>query len=104
MKFILDEDDNEFIESVNKDLEEGNTPPIPINQIGGKYYIEFKCLDIAKANNFVLNIASSNDDIQKEIEEKCGISVNFFSYSNPDRKIDSIKEILKRVLYELENM
>lgn len=106
MKFILDENDNEYIERLNKDLQEGNNPPICIYQIGGRYYIEFECLDIAKANNFALNLLMYGRDInvQKEIEEKLGVSIKCIAYSNPDRKIDSLKEILKQALYDLDNL
>lgn len=103
MKFILEEHDLRNIDNINKDIQDGQDPPLFVSYTPGKrYYLEFETTDIAKANTFVVNMMNSNN--AKYIEEILGINIKCIAYSGPDRKIDSIKEFLRNALNELERM
>ena len=103
MKFILEEHDQRNIDNINKDIQDGQDPPLFVSGAPGKrYYLEFETTDIAKANIFVVNMMNSNN--AEYIEETLGINIKCIAYSGPDRKIDSIKEFLRNALNELERM
>ena len=102
MKFVLEERDTNYIDKINKDIQYGECPPLFVNQIGKRYYIEFECTDIAKANNFVFDMMNSRNE--EQLEEVLGIRVNCINYCNGDTKLNELKETLKDFLYKLENM
>lgn len=105
MKFILEERDKILIDNINKDLEENKDIPLFVNKKGGKYYLEFECDDIAKANAFVMYMMAPNEEIHENIRENFGIDITAFSYSNPkDREIENLKNMLRETLDKLEKL
>lgn len=104
MRFELSEKDKRFIEGVNKDLSEGENIPLFINEVGRRYYINFECLDVAKANLFALILLSSNPETEKNVEEVLGIRVNSLNYFDGDTRIGELKNYLREFLEKLEGM
>ena len=100
MKFVLEEKDESFIEKLIRDLSEGEDIPLFVNGDVKTYSLEFGCTDIAKANMFVFNMMSRNNE---EIEDTLGIRVKSLNYHG-DRKVNELKEMLKSFLEQLENM
>lgn len=100
MKIELEGNELDYIDKINKDLSTGNCPPLFVNQIGKEYYINFTCLDLAKANNFIMELlrpANIYDNIT-------GIHVNSINYCHGDNKITELKSYLKSFLDQLENI
>lgn len=97
MKIVLEESDLKYVDRVNEDLFDGKCPPLIVNEVGKEYYINFTCLDIAKANNFILELLQPHD-IK---ESTTGIHVNSINYCNGDNKINELKEYLKSFLDQL---
>ena len=104
MKIVLEEDDLKYIDKVNLDLAEGNCPPLFVNLINHYYYINFTCTDIAKANNFIMELLSPIRETQTNIEETCGIRVNSINYCHGDTKITELKNYLRDIISELDRM
>lgn len=103
MKIELDENDIKYINRVNQDLADGECPPL-FCEIGKDYYINFTCLDRAKANNFILSLCAPNPDITKEVEEKFGVRFNSINYCKGDNKITELKGLLQSFLNALDNI
>lgn len=106
MKIILEKGEKNLIDNINKDLEDNKEIPfLFINKKGSKYYLEFECDDIAKANTFVMYMMSPNKEMQENIRENFGINITAFSYCSPkEREIENLKNILRETLEKLENM
>lgn len=102
MKIELEENDINYINRVNEDLAAGECSPLFVNEVGKDYYINFTCLDRAKANSFILSLCSQS--MNKEMEEKCGIYINSINYCHGDNKISELKDRLRSFLNELENI
>lgn len=102
MKIELDKKDINFINRINEDLSNGENVPIYINNIGKDYYLNFKCLDIAKANAFIMYFMHPNNT--KEIEEKFGIQINSINYCDGDNKLSELKSYLREFLNKLDNI
>lgn len=103
MKFILEEKDLKNIDNINKDLQDGiNIPLFVTGDPGRKYNIEFQVSDVAKANTFVANMMLHHN--ADYIRETLGIEIKCIDYSGADRKIDSLKRVLRNALNELEQM
>lgn len=100
MKFVLEEGDERFINNINRAIEEGEEKPPLFVRKDTRYYIEFECTDIAKANAFVYNLISNGDSLKEEL----GIDVKCIAYSHPDRKISKIKKLLENVIKQLDNL
>ena len=107
MKFVLEERDEKFINGLNKDIAENknNTPfvPLSVDDMDKRYYIEFKCSDIAKANNFILTLLNHNEEFQQHIKDTLGIDVLALNYRGLG-DISDIKEDLIKVVNKLERM
>jgi len=105
MKFVLDESDQKCIDNINKDLEErGLDVPLFIHRVGQQYYINFTCLDIAKANNFIYELCTHDPKKRKEIEDIAGISINSINFCHGDNKIYELKEYLEDFLKKLDTI
>ena len=104
MKIEFDEKDLSFIEKINEDLKDRERIPLFIGEVGKRYYIEFTCEDIAKANAFSMMFMNPNTEKVQELKEKFGITVNCISYCSGDSKIGEFKHYLQRMLQELEQM
>lgn len=104
MQIILEEQDMQFIEKINKDLEEATYPGLFINQ-KKNYSISFDVVDIAKANNFIYEIVMNplSKHVQ-EIENKLGVRFTSVNYSNGDAKLNELKQHLKDFLIKLEEI
>lgn len=101
MKIILNEEDQSYIDKVNQDLSNNEDCPLFINEQNKTYTLEFECVDIAKANNFILYMLSSNIKNVKEIEDVLGINVKAINYDKGSQQIITLKEILKNALDQL---
>lgn len=102
MKIELEQKDLDYIDYVNEDLAKGENVPLFIRQKDNKYIIEFTCRDVAKANLFACYMMSPDFEIQKEILNKFGISVDCISYSGVGQEVSKLKEILSNFLNQLE--
>lgn len=104
MKIEFEEKDIKRIDGINEDIANNQSPILFVNEVGKNYYINFECVDIAKANNFIWMLMTENKDIKKEIEDKFGIKINSINYCEGDNKLHTLKAYLKRFLDELEFM
>lgn len=104
MKIELDENDLSYIKKINKDLEDGEQIPLFISEKGRRYFIEFTCEDIAKANSFVMMLMNPNAEKIQELKDKFGIRIECISYHARDAKREELKRYLREVLQELERM
>ena len=104
MKFILEETNKRLIDNINEDIKSGEMPPLFVSEFDRKYCLEFKIIDIAKANSFIMDMMTHNPDIRKEIEDKLGIEVTAVKYDNGNAQVDNLKSLLREVLERLENM
>lgn len=106
MKFVLEEHDQRTIDNINKDIREKDENRLLfIDHIGSKYYIEFECVDVAKANVFAYTMMNPSIEKHKEIKETLGIDITAISYTSPrDREIENLKHDLKELLFKLEQM
>jgi hypothetical protein len=102
MKIEMEENDINYIERVNTDLANGESIPLFINKKDGEYYIKFVCDDVAKANNFVMDLIMKCDN--KENEDKFGVHFLSLNYCHGDDKIASLKSRLQSFINELDNM
>lgn len=100
MKFVLEEGDERFINNINRAIEEGEMPPLFVPRKDTRYYIEFECIDIAKANVFTYALMHND----KSLKEQLGIDVRCIAYSGPDRKIDKLKKLLEDVIKQLDDL
>lgn len=102
MKIILEEKDKNYAERVNTAFNEGNKEFMtPIYSKDKKYYIEFTCTDIGKANAFIMAFLF-NDDNSKELEEEIGINVTALNYKLLTK--DSVNEILQDTIRKIEEL
>lgn len=104
MKIEFDENDLSYIEKINEGLKAGEQIPLFIGEKGKRYYIEFICEDIAKANAFAMMFMNPNNEKILELRDKLGITVNCISYCSGDSKREELKNYLQRMLQELEQM
>ena len=104
MKIEFDENDLSYIEKINEDLKTGEQIPLFVGTVGKRYFLEFTCEDIAKANAFAMMFMNPNAEKLKELKEKLGITVNCISYYSGDTKREELKHYLQRMLQELEQM
>lgn len=105
MQIILEEQDIQFIEKINKDLEEATEATWPALFINQKknYSISFDVVDIAKANNFIYEIVMNPLSKRfQEIENKLGVRFTSVNYSEGDAKLNELKQHLKDFLIKLE--
>lgn len=105
MKIIFDEKDKSFAERINTALEEDNDEifPLLLSRKGTKYYLEFECTDIGKANAFAWNFMRSNCKDVLELEEEIGIKVTAINYSIGS-KIDETRNILQEAIDKINNL
>lgn len=104
MKIEFDENDLNYIEKINEDLKAGEKIPLFVGTVGKRYFIEFTCEDIAKANAFAMMFMNPNIEKVKELKDKLGITVNCINYCSSDSKREELKRYLEKILYELEQM
>ena len=106
MKIILEEKDLRFVENINKDIEEVglNNIPLYVNECDRNYYINFSCIDIAKANRFVLMLMTSDQETREMIEDTFGIRVNSLNYCHGDNRVAELKEYLQEFINRLDQM
>lgn len=104
MKIEFDESDLSYIEKINEDLKAGEQIPLFIGTVGNRYFIEFTCEDIAKANAFAMMFMNPNAEKVQELKDKLGITVNCISYCSGDSKREELKRYLQGMLRDLEQM
>lgn len=104
MKFEFDESDLKRIKNINDDLKEGKEPMLLVYNEGKDYFINFSCVDVAKANNFIGMLLCPNKEIQNDIEEKFGIRINSLNFCEGDTKISTLKEYLKKFIEDLDTI
>lgn len=102
MKVLLEEKDKKYSKAINDALNNGEDIPIPITKKDKKYYLEFICDDIGKANAFAMYFIHNNADIE-EISNILGIS-NVTLKSNINSNADDIKKILSVVYNEIDDV
>ena len=104
MDIIMSDKDKIFIDNVNEDLKENKNECILIaNEIGKDYSLNFKVLDIAKANAFLYSIVLQQDTEKlKEIRDTIGIEFTSISYGY--REKERIKSILKDAIREIDRI
>lgn len=104
MKIVLDEKDNKYIERINYDIENGEEPILFCSE-KRNYSVSFDVIDIAKANNFILEIVMNpNHEHAKEIEEKIGIRFTSINYSAGDSKLDELKHYLAEFMERINRI
>lgn len=106
MKFILEKGDENIINGINKDINDGidlDTLPLYLSRTDKKYYIEFKCADIAKANAFICLLMNPKPEIQQYVKDSLGIDVLALNFRGLGDLTD-IKEDLRKLLDKLEDM
>lgn len=104
MKIELDEKDLKYIQNINEGLSNGENLPVFIPEKGKRYFIEFTCEDVAKANAFAMMFMNPNPEKVTELREIFGITVNCISYCNGDSKLSELKQYLQSFLQSLENI
>lgn len=104
MKFVIEENDKNYIDKVNQDLAENQDIPLFINNVGKSYTLEFESVDIAKANAFVLNMMSSDKEKVKEVEDLLGIKIKAISYDKGSSSLNTLKNYLRNFLDQLESV
>ena len=112
MKFELEQRDENFIDVVTKRLQDENESvnvkrALLLKHPDRKYNLVFSIKDLAKANNFIMDIFGPReeaDEIQKEFEEATGIMIESVGCSEADAKVENLKSYLNQVLNELENL
>lgn len=104
MKIEFDKNDLSYIEKINKDLEAGEQIPLFIGEEGKRYFIEFTCEDIAKANAFAMMFMNPNTEKVQELKDKFGIKVECINYCTGDTKKEELKRYLQRMLQEMDGM
>lgn len=100
MKLEFDEHDYNYINGINEDLANGKNIPLFVNQVGNKYYLEFTCVDIAKANAFVSEFMRRGNNHDEEF----GIQITALSYCPRHEKIKELKETLLSFIEKLDYM
>lgn len=101
MKFIAEEKDKKYTKAINTAFENNESVPVFLSEKNKKYYLEFTCTDLGKANAFIMNLMSPN--YSDNIKEKLGIEVLNVTYSL-DPKIDRAKAILENALREINEL
>jgi len=104
MKIELDERDLKYINNVNEDLENGEEPILFVNTLTNDYYINFRCVDLAKANNFIGMLLCPRDNMKNLVEENFGIKVNSLNFCEGDHKLSTLKSYLKEFMEKLDNI
>ena len=103
MRIELEDNDKEYIERLRDDIEAGEAMPGIFNK--GKYSISFDIIDEAKANCFLYNmIFQTMYDKRNDIEDLLGVKFTSVNFTNTDPTINNLKEYLKQVLDDLDNM
>ena len=102
MKIILGERFNRTINAYDKDIKENGADKIPlfVNSYDRKYMLDFKVVDLAKANTFITAVLS-NPETYAEIEDKFGIRIESIRYNT---NVEDVKNVLREALEKLENM
>lgn len=101
MKIEYEEKDKDYITLINDDIANNKDIPKFINEKGKRYYVEFTCNDIAKANLFVNYLLSPNPDYAAKINELFGIRIECLSNCSGDSKRDELKRMLEEFLRQL---
>lgn len=100
MKFIAEEKDKKYTKAINTAFENNESVPVFLSEKNKKYYLEFTCTDLGKANAFIMNLMSTSCI---NTEEDLGIEVLNVTYSL-DPKIDRAKAILENALREINEL
>lgn len=101
MKIILDEKDKRYANRINEALDNDESIPIYLTRKNTKYYLEFSCTDIGKANAFIMHFMDKNTDIEK-ISNEVGINIIGISSNNSIK--DSINEILTDAINKINDI
>lgn len=104
MKIDIDENDKRYVNEINECLAAGEDIPLFISEKGRKYYFEFTCEDVGKANLFAVMLMNPSPEKVKELNENFGITVNAISYKDPAPNVHKIKELLQLLSQELDSI
>ena len=104
MNITMNENDKIFIDNVNEDLRENKKDCIlVVNNTDVQYSLNFKVLDVAKANAFLYSIVLQPDPNKlNEIKDTIGIEFTSISYNHIEK--EKIKSILQNAIRELDLM
>lgn len=103
MRIELEDLDKKYIERLRNDIEAGETIPGLFSK--GKYSISFDIIDEAKANCFLSNMVfQSMHNKRIDIEDMFGIHFTSVNFTDTNPTIDNLKEYLKQILEDLDNM
>lgn len=103
MKFLFDSGDVNYINKINECLENKGSTYLFMSELNKTYWMEFQCLDIAKANNFILEFMRATGERARELEDITGIHVKSLCLDAPNSKKQHVIEYLKNIIEELEN-
>lgn len=98
MKVVMDLQDKDYIERVNHILQSGEDLPLLLNEKNKKYYLEFECDDLAKANAFIYNLVFQI----KEHRQDTGITATVLNYSLMSRQ--EITNILQDAMRKIDKL
>lgn len=96
MKIAYNDRDNDYVKKVNDAIENNESIPILVNKKDKKYYLEFECEDLGKANAFLYYFMYGN-----HIEDT-GINVTALNYSIINR--DEINNILQDAIIRINEL
>lgn len=103
MRIELEDNDKEYIERLRDDIEAGENIPGLFTK--GKYSVSFDIIDEAKANLFLYSMVfKTKQNKILDIEGLFGIRFTSVNFSDTDPTINNLKEYLKQVLDDLDNM
>lgn len=103
MRIELEDCDKEYIERLRNDIEAGEAIPGLFTK--GRYSVSFDIIDEAKANLFLYNMVFKTKQNERlGVEELFGIRFTSVNLANIDPAINNLKEYLKQVLENLDNM
>lgn len=98
----LENEDLSYIEKINEDLKANEDIPLLIGKKGKRYFIEFICEDVAKANNFAAMLMNPKREKVQELNDKFGISIKSLNFCIGDSKTKELKKYLKAFIEKLE--
>lgn len=104
MKITLGKNDWNEIEKINQDLKEEKKIPLLITEKGERFFLEFTCEDVAKANAFIRMFLNPNIESKEELKDIFGITTRCINYCYGDSKKEELKRYLQSFLQGLERM
>lgn len=98
MKVVMDLQDKDYIERINHMLQGEEDLPLLLTEKNKKYYIEFECDDLAKANAFISNLVFQIE----EHTQDTGITATALKYSIISRQ--EVEGILQEAMRKINDL